>query len=169
MAKRFFHYETIGEGSPYMTRLLLGRLRLHIFHRGDGDADPHNHPWSFTTFPLTGYVEEVTHLAADGTIRRTTEVVRAWRFHRRDAAHLHRVLGPLPGNRLWPGKIVTLVLRGRSDHRWGFLKTRAGQSCWQSWPEYRDGGRFAPCAPTGDAPPVEDQSEIAQSKASSFG
>lgn len=152
MADRFFVYQTIGEGSPYMTRLLIGRLRLHIFHRGDGDADPHNHPWSFVTFPLTSYAEEVTHLAPDGTLTRTTEVVRAWRLHRRKAAYLHRVLGPLPSNRLFAGKIVTLVLRGRDKQRWGFLKTRDGRSCWQTWSEYSQGGRDAPCAPSHPIP-----------------
>ncbi len=150
---RRFAFETIGEGSPYMTRLLLGRFRLHIFHRGDGDEDPHNHPWSFTTFPLTSYTEEVTCLADDGTVTRTTEIVHAWRFHRREASYLHRVIGPLPTNRLWPGKIVTLVWRGAGGHRWGFLKTRDGRSCWQTWREYSQGGRFAPCAPAeGEAP-----------------
>jgi hypothetical protein len=45
--------------TPYMTRATIGRLRLHIFWRGDADPDPHDHPWGFWTFPLTSYVEEV--------------------------------------------------------------------------------------------------------------
>lgn len=45
--------------TPYMTRYWFGRLRLHIFHRGDQDPDCHDHPWDFWTFPLTSYVEEV--------------------------------------------------------------------------------------------------------------
>src|SRR5690606_161477 len=45
--------------TPYMTRYWIGRLRLHIFHRGDQDPDCHDHPWSFWTFPFTPYVEEV--------------------------------------------------------------------------------------------------------------
>lgn len=45
--------------TPYMTRAWLGRLRLHIFHRGDQDPDCHDHPWGFWTFPLRSYMEEV--------------------------------------------------------------------------------------------------------------
>ena len=29
-----------------------GQLYLHIFHRGDQDRCPHDHPWDFWTFPL---------------------------------------------------------------------------------------------------------------------
>ncbi len=93
MVDKFFVFETIGVGSPYMTRLLIGRLRLHIFHRPDGDPDPHDHPWHFTTFPLTSYVEEVTRRLEDGTVDVRHETVRAFRLHRRPATYLHRVLG----------------------------------------------------------------------------
>jgi hypothetical protein len=34
-------------GSPYMTRIWIGRLRLHIFYRGDTEPDAHDHPWEF--------------------------------------------------------------------------------------------------------------------------
>lgn len=45
--------------TPYMTRAWFGRLRFHLFHRGDADPDCHDHPWGFWTFPLRSYVEEV--------------------------------------------------------------------------------------------------------------
>lgn len=45
--------------TPYMTRFWFGRLRFHIFHRGDADPDCHDHPWGFWTFPLRPYMEEV--------------------------------------------------------------------------------------------------------------
>ena len=45
--------------TPYMTRYWIGRLRLHLFHRGDQDPDCHDHPWGFWTFPFRSYVEEV--------------------------------------------------------------------------------------------------------------
>lgn len=48
-----------GKETIYMTRAWLGRLRFHIFHRGDQDPDCHDHPWGFWTFPLRSYVEEV--------------------------------------------------------------------------------------------------------------
>lgn len=95
--------------TPYMTRVWIGRLRLHIFHRGDADPDPHDHPWDFWTLPLTSYVEEVAvrcleELAAYDPfqprrydVRLSRYVVKAMRLHHRPAEHTHRVLGPLSG------------------------------------------------------------------------
>lgn len=116
-AGRFFGWQTIygrdgGADSRYMTRAWIGRLRLHIFHRGDEDPDPHDHPWDFWTFPLTSYVEEVT--VCEGTVfdgftesglRRPNvangdrsydtyrRVVPAFRWSFRAATHTHRVIG----------------------------------------------------------------------------
>lgn len=85
--------------TPYMTRYWIGRLRLHIFHRGDQDPDPHDHPWDFWTFPFTSYVEEVVErefFGDDGhgvyyVKRRQVVPARRWTF--RSATHTHRVLG----------------------------------------------------------------------------
>ena len=154
MAEPFFSFHTIGDGSPYMTRLLVGRLRLHIFHRGDGDPDPHDHPWSFWTFPLTSYVEEVTEVDGIDPARwvpyRRRRVVRSWRLHHRASTHTHRVLGRWAGRdfNFDAGRIVTFVWRGKGGRRWGFLKTRDGRTCWQHWKEYvLRGGKHAPCEP----------------------
>lgn len=134
----FIGWETIGDGSPYMTRGWIGRLRLHIFHRGDGDPDCHDHPWAFWTLPLTSYVEEVR--AKDGT--RMERIVRRLRLHHREADFAHRVLGPeQPGM-----KIVTLVWRSRGCRAWGFWRDRPGESCWVPWRTYvAIGGKDAPC------------------------
>lgn len=152
-------------GSPYMRRLWIGRLRLHIFYRGDNDPDPHDHPWDFWTFPLTPYVEEVTKIIrdtiADGQpapaprYYSTLEVVPAWRWTFRPAEHCHRVLGRWNGDgrghrNAYPGfaagKIVTIVWRGRPRRKWGFLKNRDGKWCWVAWKEYVfGGGKSAPC------------------------
>lgn len=99
--------------TPYMTRIWFGRLRVHIFHRGDADPDCHDHPWGFWTFPLRSYVEEfVTEtrcltcgmsLGACGLCLDSPEftqhlhVVSAWRWHYRPAIHCHRVLGSYEG------------------------------------------------------------------------
>ena len=69
-AGRFMGFNRIAgvEGdheTNYMTRVWFGRLRLHIFHRGDNDPDCHDHPWDFWTFPLTPYVEEVAEPIRD--------------------------------------------------------------------------------------------------------
>lgn len=101
---------------PYMTRVWIGRLRLHIFHRGDNDPDPHDHPFHFWTFPLTSYVEEVTideGAVHDGftecglrrpdvpdgehSYDKALRIVPAWRWSHRPAEHTHRVLGRYTG------------------------------------------------------------------------
>lgn len=97
--------------TPYMTRTWFGRLRLHIFHRGDADPDCHDHPWDFWTFPLTSYVEEVVTkrpirrpdefdaVMAGGDLgyETTRQLVRALRLTYRPATHCHRVLGRYSG------------------------------------------------------------------------
>lgn len=159
-----FGFRTIrgDDGSVYMAQAFLGRLRLHVFQRGDADEDPHDHPWSFWTFPLTSYVEMVTVPTPDGAGYASYEnVVRAFVPHHRPAEYLHRVLGRArPGawtGLIWlnergplhrPGRIVTVVWRGAGGRAWSFLKHRDGRWCWQGWKEYvREGGRSAPCTP----------------------
>lgn len=160
---------------PYMFRAWIGRLRLHIFYRGDHDPDPHDHPWDFWTFPFTSYVEEAVNVAIPGDDRSNLyvyrQVVPAFRLTHRPAEYCHRVLGRYSGNR-WDDscnkirnnvpadyphfdhlepfyderKIVTLVWRGRLKRDWGFLKTRDGRWCWVHFKEYIwGGGKSAPC------------------------
>ncbi len=162
--------------TPYMTRIWFGRLRLHIFHRGDADPDCHDHPWDFWTFPLTSYVEEVATADMKGVVplealllpperyQLHRQVVRAFRLSYRPATHCHRVIGRYAGVDAWdfvgwkPGlkpipqtnsrKIVTIVWRGRIGRKWGFLRNRDGRWCWTPWKEYVfGGGKNAPCGP----------------------
>lgn len=167
--------------TPYMTRVVLGRLRLHIFWRGDQDPDPHDHPWGFWTFPLTTYEEEVWRgpedtqwltdfLGLDPGIVKTHEVVKAWRIHYRPATHTHRVIGRISDTEQWdpdgyyvasstparwhnvPGPVVTIVWTEKVSRKWGFLKLRDGRFCWEPWRDYIfGGGKSAPCEPIEDA------------------
>lgn len=141
---------------PYMTRIWIGSLRLHIFHRGDADPDCHDHPWDFWTFPLNSYVEEVVtpirQAVAEGypqpepKFGTFKQMVEAWRWTFRPAEHCHRVLGPVRRHWLWGEKIVTLVWRSKARRSWGFLKHRDGRWCWQAWRDYvYHGGKSAPC------------------------
>lgn len=99
----FMGWNTIfrSKDAPYMTRFWFGRLRLHIFHSGDEDQDPHDHPWNFWTFPFQSYVEEVTMKVSSGDEEdvyvKTLMVTPAWRFNFRPAEHCHRVLGLYTG------------------------------------------------------------------------
>lgn len=174
MGEPFFGWQTIygvnGEHStPYLTRGWVGRLRLHIFHRGDNDPDPHDHPWNFWTFPLTPYVEEIVKPITKGVAPLellllppekhaiSHRVVRAFRLHYRPATHTHRVLGryvkdhseAIYGFKTDGRRIVTLVWRGKGGRKWGFLRNRDGNWCWTPWREYVfGGGKHAPCEPS---------------------
>lgn len=113
-------YGRAGEHATlYMRRFWFGRLRLHIFYRGDADHDPHDHPWDFITFPLVSYVEEVTvqeqdfftvsgFVGIEGTTRRFRQVVPAFRFTHRAATHCHRVLGAYSG-KCWSDEEVDYI------------------------------------------------------------
>lgn len=138
--------------TPYMTRVLIGRLRFHCFHRGDMDPDFHDHPWAFWTFPLTSYLEDVLH--PDGILE--THTVERFKFHYRPAEYRHRVLhaadqkfdewGDIIGK---PKKILTIVWRGKECRKWGFWKPTGEfmQYCFVKWRDYVYGeGKYAPCA-----------------------
>jgi hypothetical protein len=147
---RNLHGREAGSKSLYMSQLILGSLRFHVFWRGDEDPDPHDHPWEFWTFPLTDYLEEVTD---PETHEKHTEIVTAFHWHHRPATYTHRVLrrvrNDLHGWDFWttyPGPIVTIVWTGPRTRSWGFLKTRDGKWCWVAWREYVfKGGKDAPC------------------------
>ena len=143
-ADAFMGYSTIyGRGgdldTPYLTRIWIGRLRLHIFFKGDQDTDPHDHPWDFWTFPLVPYEERV--LDRD-LLSLTTQTVPAWRVTFRPATHIHRVLGPKPGPiARWLGlPLITLVWRGKTRRSWGFwsfTSIRPGRPrYWIRWDRY---------------------------------
>jgi len=160
-------YGVDGEhATPYMTRYWIGRLRLHIFHRGDADPDCHDHPWDFWTFPLVSYVEEYLHTVPEGKtehwcnkvyrageryVRKNS--VEALKWHYRPASFAHRVLHStylrtptgsveffgrfIPEvHQEWSRKIVTIVWRGKGGREWGFWKHRDGKWCWSHWRSY---------------------------------
>jgi len=117
-----------GDQSPYMTRCIIGRFRLHVMWRKDEDRHPHDHPWGFITFPFTDYFEEVYDPKTGKT---TLNIVKRFRFHYRRPEYAHRILGRarvVPEN-IWDkkryeldddGVIVTAVWRMQKQAWWGF-------------------------------------------------
>lgn len=91
---------------------------LHRFRLEEPHATPHDHPWPFeTTILAGGYVEEVFHVAADGTWRSEHIHRLPGQTYRIEATHIHRIVG-LPDGECW-----TLVRAGpheRSTRFWRF-------------------------------------------------
>jgi len=119
--------------TPYLDRLrvvqtpLFG-VYLHRIHQPDQDRDPHDHPWPFVSFVLSGgYTERVW---ADKKRRRndlhSMEFRRGrWSLHRMRADRAHRILSV--EDQLW-----TLVLTGPRKRDWGFW-TRDGLVPWRDY------------------------------------
>jgi len=138
MIERIYGRDGI-HSSMYLFRVKLtprtpwGQFYLHIFNRGDLDRAPHDHPWSFWTFPLVGYTEEtwtVIRALSGATMiccNHTAKVVRPWRFHYRPAEYIHRVNDPAAGK-----KIVTLVWHCPKSREWGFWV----DGTWVPWRDY---------------------------------
>lgn len=127
----WFEHDVVSVGADkYLERWFLYLLgftfRLHKFYHGDDDRAPHDHPWAFVTFPLTGYFEKVFGVDpfGDGVIR----YVAPWRFHYRPAMFQHIVLGstftPAYGDRPMTFESLrpffTFVITSRKQRSWGF-------------------------------------------------
>lgn len=113
--------------TPYMTRFVLGHLRVHIFHRADQDEDPHDHPWAFITLPLRGYWEAVYE---PGKPWFKYNYVKPFRFHYRPSSYTHRYL------HLKRGRVVTIVWSLEENTEWGFWKIKEGFAEKVPWKTY---------------------------------
>ena len=156
----FFVERIYGQGrfhtTVMLTRIKLtpstrwGQLYFHIFHRGDEDPDPHDHPWDFWTFPLQNYWEMV--MDDEGII--TMNLVPKFKWTKRSAYYTHRVRGPQHRTD-WTAVVVrtlyTFVWHGPKLRSWGFwvlreadgwtemqvaLGTRRGRRFFVPWREY---------------------------------
>ena len=122
-------------GAPYLRRWIIYfggyTLRLHKFYRGDDDRAPHDHPWWFITFPLTGYYESVVR----GSVQ-MVEYVRPFWLHSRPATYKHIVLGTHyrhPGGWRTESPIYTIVITGRKQRSWGFWPGSSTFVPWRLW------------------------------------
>lgn len=131
-----FEYSRVGLGpTPYLDRYILyafgGTLRLHKFWRGDDDRAPHDHPWTFWTFPFKTYLEDVELLTDKGHWVRRFNSVRAWRWHRRASGYRHIVVGSWDNKPFW-----TLVITKGVDRKWGFWPTPEHFVPWRDWEQF---------------------------------
>ena len=132
--------------TPYLTRVSIGRLSLHLFWRGDADQECHDHPWDFWTFPLrrAGYREMVREtwefeavgkgmwngLSKAWTSHPEIENhVPGWRWSYRPAEYAHRVLSNRDGS-----TIVTLIWKSPKRREWGFYCPQG----WRHWKAFLD-------------------------------
>jgi len=130
---RFLPERTIrgGDDTPYLTKYTLmnlgkkvGRVHLHLFHRGDEDRELHDHPFDGISLVLVGgYVEErlvgePLPLPLHGADREGRLVVRKLSpgsVNVIRTSTFHRVEIP-PGAVCW-----TLFVTGPIRRSWGFL------------------------------------------------
>lgn len=130
------------DGSAYLSRLLLPRVRLggfqfrpmlHRFHRPDADGDLHNHPWTFglSLVLVGGYLEERLDLARGhgATMQRWVRGLNllTWR-------DFHRVVELLGQNEDGTGEVWTLFVTGERIQDWGFLEVLPGT--FTQWERY---------------------------------
>lgn len=106
----------IARGSKYLSRIRIGNFRVHYFHRGDQDRDPHDHPFDYWTLPIgRGYVEEYWPKPTGTTVENKPKLryVAPWRVHFRPHWNIHKVHTNRP--------VLTLVwIRWAKYREWGF-------------------------------------------------
>lgn len=133
MSRVYSSYD--GERLPYLSRLVLGRLRFHWFHRGDGCDSVHDHPFDFWTFPLWGYWEYECLLDWNDepiVFPVLSRYVAPFCLHDRKAEHTHRVRGRVtksgqetsrsPWYKRW---FFTIVWAGKRRRSWNFYDQEA--------------------------------------------
>lgn len=112
---------------------------FHRFTNADGpDADPHDHPWDFTSLIISGgYVEQVFRTdAAPGTAnvveRKPGDVIH------NKASTIHRI------TRLLTDECWTLILPGPGKRKPGFYRFDGGTVFHRFWDETE----FSPLEPS---------------------
>lgn len=113
-------------GSHFDKWHVEGLPRSAVFHRFTAAdlGDPHDHPWGFHSFVVSGgYVEEVFEV--DGSSR---FVLRSpGESFYVPAAHIHRLV-ELIGGECW-----TIILPGQPERDSGFYQFRDGQAYHRPW------------------------------------
>jgi hypothetical protein len=106
------------DGVIYLMRLWLVKfvswaLALHWIRKADYSRDPHDHPWWFLSLVLRGGYKEITLQHPEG------HWIRRWHFNFKPlgVTGQHVITEVLPGT-------ITLVLRGKNKHEWGFYTSR---------------------------------------------
>lgn len=133
--------------TPYLERFILddgdqsipkeqrSKVYLHLIYEADGDRDPHDHPFDFTSTIIWGGYDEVVYtrwctkcdyhtkhddMACIYCARPLSSgqefkdsFVRGMQ-NKKKAHHLHRI------TKLHNGPVVTLVQRGPKIREWGF-------------------------------------------------
>ena len=108
------HPETLGS---HFTKFHLHGLPrsavLHRFTSAEPDSDPHDHPWGFTSFVISGgYVEEI--FRPEGFSYKRARHPGSVQYV--DAARIHRI------TYLYADECWTLVLPGPVERKSGFYR-----------------------------------------------
>lgn len=120
------------DGLVYLARLRIVQtpwfgVYLHDIFEPDGDRDPHDHPWNFTSIVLRGGYTEVIHPVphVDLRLNRYYRTWKRWSWHKMSTDQAHRICDLEPGTK-------TLILCGRRSRTWGFFTDEG----WMEWSAY---------------------------------
>jgi hypothetical protein len=122
-------FDIIKDGRPYLSRLRVVQtpwfsVLLHRIHAPDLDRDPHDHPWAFASFILSGGYTEVIYSEPGSRDARIREH-RRWSLHAMPLHLAHKITGI-------DGVLWTLVIAGRRHPSWRFW-TENGPVDWKDY------------------------------------
>lgn len=140
----FMKFFTISkDDSLYLKRLRVIQtpwmsLYVHWIYRPDMDRFGHDHPWTFRSFVLRGWYDEIVYEKNDG--QRTSGgpwKIQHWKrfsWHRMGLDQAHKITAiPQDWGRC---PLITLVFVGKRRRNWGFW----GPSSFIPWQEYDEAG-----------------------------
>ncbi len=114
-----------GVSGPYLTRYKVADLgpiavRVHQFHRGDEDPDPHNHPWkgALSLILVGGYREFREGKAARDLRPGSWNLITASTFHRVE---------------LLDGEAWTLLIHWKGEEPWFFRLPYGELVFWEDY------------------------------------
>ena len=130
-------YDIVIGGELYLTRLTLLKMpwfsiKLHWIHKADPDRDLHDHPWSFRSFVLRGWYEELS--CEDPVIMKITKKRRINWFNSKTPYSAHRITKVSPN-------LLTLVVTGHKQKSWGFYDEKTFEyTDWRTYCATKQGG-----------------------------
>lgn len=147
---RVFHITGDGQEDVYLVRYIVfkskwGCFYIHRFMRSDA-SDPHDHPWNFFTYIVSGGYEEhffdvskpvIENGRFESFWRKKINVRKAGSLAYRRATDIHRVVIPqrFMMKDIQRAPLTACIMFKRKRH-WGFWSEMAKGGVWTDWRDY---------------------------------